>query len=58
MLNNPEISDLISWHEDKVSVIIKNINEFSGRALPMCMQFTINKILKYTKQKLITQIIY
>jgi len=36
MLNNPEISDLISWNEDKISVIIKNINEFSGRALPMC----------------------
>jgi len=48
MLNNPEISDLISWHEDKVSVIIKNINEFSGRALPM--YFKHNKFNSFTRQ--------
>jgi len=48
MLNNPEISDLISWHEDKASVIIKNINEFSGRALPM--YFKHNKFNSFTRQ--------
>ncbi|ORX46601.1 hypothetical protein BCR36DRAFT_356603 [Piromyces finnis] len=48
MLNNPEISDLISWHEDKVSVVIKNINEFSGRALPM--YFKHNKFNSFTRQ--------
>ncbi|ORX75457.1 hypothetical protein BCR32DRAFT_271893 [Anaeromyces robustus] len=48
MLNNPEISDLISWHEDNVSVIIKNINEFSGRALPM--YFKHNKFNSFTRQ--------
>ncbi|KAG4099559.1 hypothetical protein H8356DRAFT_1037592, partial [Neocallimastix lanati (nom. inval.)] len=48
MLNNPEISDLISWNEDKISVIIKNINEFSGRALPM--YFKHNKFNSFTRQ--------